>query len=282
VSGSSLLDRVALGDHVCWIVDDDRIRADTIAGFLMAGLRARHRVIYSGDDPDVVLAALRERGADPAGPMRSGSLIAETPEASYLASGHFDPEAVLTGWRAEIDRARRDGYLGVRVVGDMSWAARRVPGTERLDWYEANVNTVLSDGFAAGVCAYNPRLFDPLDLREYNWAHPGTTSAGMPYDPDTSLRIRRTGCGLVLSGEADRSNRVALSAVMDQIVERGDPEILVDVSGLRFADTAAARILVQAARHSRVRLTGCSPALRRLLGFTGAAEEPRLIVDGPG
>jgi anti-anti-sigma factor len=239
-------------------------------------------VIYSGDDPDVVLAALRERGADPAGPLRSGSLMADTPEATYLAAGHFDPEAVLAGWRAEIDRARRDGYLGVRVVGDMSWAARRVPGTERLDWYEANVNTVLSDGFAAGVCAYDPRLFEPLNLREYNWAHPGTVSTGMPYDPDTSLRIRRTGSGLVLSGEADRSNRVALSAVVDQLVETGTSEMLVDVSGLRFADTAVARILVQAAQHGRVRVIGCSPALRRLLGFTGAAEEPQLIVDGPG
>jgi anti-anti-sigma regulatory factor len=283
VSGSGLLDRVALGDHVCWIVDDDRFRADTIAGFLMAGLRARQRVIYSGDDPETVLAALRERGADPAGPLRSGSLMADTPEATYLAPGYFDPEAVLTGWRAEIDRARRDGYLGVRVVGDMSWAARRVPGTERLDWYEANVNTVLSDGYAAGVCAYDRRLFDPLDLREYNWAHPGAVTAGMPYDPDTSLRIRRTGSGLVLSGEADRSNRVALSAVVDQLIDvaAGREEMLVDVSGLRFADTAVARILVQAARHGRVRVTGCSPALRRLLGFTGAAEEPQLIVDGP-
>lgn len=288
MSGSGLLDRVAPGDHVCWIVDDDRIRADTIAGFLVAGLRARHRVVYSGDDPESVLGALRERGADPAGPLRSGSLVADTPEASYLSAGYFDPELVLASWRAVADQARREGYLGLRVVGDMSWARRPVPGADRLSWYEAQVNTVISDGFVAGVCAYDRRLFDPLDLREYTWTHSGTAATGMPYDPQTSLRIRRTPAGLVLSGEADRSNRAALAAVIDQLFDgNGDGvdrsrELILDVRALRFADTAVARILVQAANRGpgRLRVTGCSPALRRLLCFTGAAEAPGLTVDG--
>lgn len=283
MAGSALLDRVAPGDHVCWIVDDDRVRADTIADFFIAGLRARHRVIYSGDDPGSVLGVLRDRGTDPAEPLRTGSLVADTPDASYLAAGHFDPEAVLAGWHAEADRARRDGYLGLRVVGDMSWALRHIPGSERLDWYEAHVNTVISDGFVAGVCAYDRRLFDPLDLRGYTWAHPGTAATGMPYDPATSLRIRRTPTGLVLSGEADRSNRAALAAVADQLFEdaAAEREVIVDVRGLRFADTAVARILVRAADRGRVRLIGCSPSLRRLLAFTGAAEAPGLVVDGP-
>jgi anti-anti-sigma factor len=281
VSGSALLDRVAPGDHVCWIVDDDRVRADTIASFFIAGLRARHRVIYSGDHPELVLSALRERGADPAEPLRTGSLVAGVPESSYLAAGYFDPEAVLNGWLAERDRARREGYLGMRVVGDMSWARRSVPGADRLAWYEAHVNTVISDGFVAGVCAYDKRVFDALDLREYMWTHQGTATTGMPYDPATSLRIRRTPAGLVLTGEADRSNRTALAAVVDQLFDGVDdaPETVVDVRGLRFADTAVARILVQAAYRGPVRVVGCSPALRRLLGFTGAAEAPGLVVD---
>jgi anti-anti-sigma factor len=280
VSGSALLDQVAPGDHVCWVVDDDRLRADTIASFFIAGLRARHRVIYSGDQPELVLAALRDRGADPAEPLRTGSLVADVPEMSYLSTGHFDPEAVLAGWAAERERARREGYLGMRVVGDMSWARRNVPGADRLAWYEENVNNVISDGFVAGVCAYDRRLFDALDLREYMWTHQGTAATGMPYDPATSLRVRRIPAGLILSGEADRSNRTALAAVVDRLFDDGDTEMVIDVTGLRFADTAVARILVQAAHGGRVRVVGCSPALRRLLGFTGAAEAPNLVVDG--
>lgn len=267
---------------MCWVVDDDRIRADTIASFFIGGLRSRHRVIYSGDQPELVLAALRARGADPAEPLRTGSLVADVPESSYLAAGYFDPEAVLAGWAAERERARREGYLGMRVVGDMSWARRDIPGADRLAWYESMVNTIISDGFVAGVCAYDRRVFEALDLREYMWTHQGTAATGMPFDPATSLRVRRVPAGLILSGEADRSNRTALAAVVDQLFDGadGDREMVIDVSGLRFADTAVARILVQAAHHGRVRVVGCSPALRRLLGFTGAAEAPGLTVDG--
>jgi anti-anti-sigma factor len=286
VSGPALLDRVSPGDHVCWIVDDDGVRDDTIAAFLIAGLRARHKVVYSGDDPGRVLGLLRDRGADPAEPLRSGSLTADTPEGSYLASGAFDPEATLGGWQAEADLARRQGYLGLRVLGDMAWARRGLPGTDRLDWYETHINNVFTDGFVAGVCAYDRRQFDPLELRRYTWSHPGTATTGVPYDPATSLRLRRTPNGLKLSGEADRSNRTALAAVMEQLFDRPaiGRDVTIDVRDLGFADTAVARILVQAASASpiRVRLVGCSPSLRRLLNFTGAAEAPRLIVEEPG
>nr|WP_296064032.1 MEDS domain-containing protein [uncultured Actinoplanes sp.] len=283
MSGPALLDKVAPGDHVCWIVDDDGVRDDAVAAFLLAGLRARHKVVYSGDAPGRILDALRERGADPAGPLRSGSLTVDTPQASYLASGVFDPEATVQRWQAEADLARHQGYLGLRVLGDMSWARREVPGSERLGWYETHINTVFTDGFVAGVCAYDRRLFDPLDLRRYTWSHPGTATTGMPYDPATSLRLRRTADGLTLSGEADRSNRTALAVVVEHLCDRAGPgqDVVIDVRDLRFADTAVARILVHAATAApgRVRLAGCSPSLRRLLAFTGAAETPRLIVE---
>jgi hypothetical protein len=52
----------------------------------------------------------------------------------------------------------------------------------------------------------------------------------------------------------------------------------VDVTDLTFADTAAARILVDAANAGAVRLVGCSPTLRKLLAFHGAERVPGLTV----
>jgi anti-anti-sigma factor len=279
VGGSPLLDQVALGDHVCWTVDDDATRMAAIAGFVRAGLNARHRVIYSGDQPEAVLDGLERHGVGTRAALEEGRLQAITAEASYLTGGVFDPEATIALWRATIGRARAAGCPGIRVVGDMTWASRRVPGAERLPWYEAQVNNVFLDGYVAGVCAYDRRRFDPLALRRLSWAHPGTAAAGIPFEPQSSLRARRTRdpYGMRLTGEVDLSNRDALGAVIEHLFDE-QPAVTVDVSGLTFADTAASRILVAAAARGTLRLVGVSAPLRRLLDFHGAAGVEGLTV----
>jgi hypothetical protein len=87
---SALLDRLTPGDHVCWAVDDDRVRLDTIAAFVRQGLIQHHRILYSGDAPDAVLTGLVARGIDAAAVVRSGQLTAVTPEKSHLPGGVFD------------------------------------------------------------------------------------------------------------------------------------------------------------------------------------------------
>lgn len=281
VGGLPLLDRVALGDHVCWIVDDDAIRLEAIAGFVRAGLRARHKTYYFGDDPEAVLAGLERHGVGTRAAIDAGLLRVGTSEASYLAGGVFDPVATAGLWRATIAAARAEGHPGIRVVGDMTWASRRVPGSEHLQRYEAQINTLFTEGYVAGVCAYDRRRFEPLELRRLSWAHPGAAGPCGPFDPSSSLRMRdtRQPYGLRLRGEVDLSNRDALYAVISHLFD-DRPAATVDVSGLTFADTAAARILVDAATGGRLRLVGCSRPLRRLLDFHGAGSVPGLTVVG--
>ncbi|MBM2615971.1 MEDS domain-containing protein [Actinoplanes sp. LDG1-06] len=283
MAGLALLERLELGDHVCWTVDDDDIRQSEIVAVLHEGLLSRHKVVYSGAEPDRILTALERRGAGVKAALASGQLQAATPEGSYLAGGSFDPESVLAHWQVEKARSRAEGYLGLRVVGDMNWARRRIPGAERIEWYEARVNTVFTDGYVMGICTYDKRLFDPLLLRRLALAHPGAAGPLLPFDPDTSLRIRRTErpYGLWLSGEADMSNRHALKAMVEEafVMRDGRPAVTIDATALRFADTAAARVLLHAAAaYGRMNIVGCSPVLLRLLQFHGAGLIPGLLV----
>ncbi|WP_250008836.1 MEDS domain-containing protein [Actinoplanes sp. M2I2] len=279
---AGLLDRLELGDHVCWTVDDDETHRRAIVCVLHGGLLAHHKVVYSGDEPRGVLAALAARGVATRPLLESGQLSVVTPESSYLAGGAFDPEGTIAHWHVEKARARAEGYRGLRVVGDMNWAQRGVPGADQLEWYETRVNSVFSDGYVMGVCAYDRRTVDPLFLRRLALAHPGAAGPLLPFDPDTSLRCRRTEepYGLWLSGETDMSNRNALAAMVDEaLLARGPHAVVtVDATALRFADSAAARVLLAAARRGRMHIVGCSPVLIRLLHFHGAAAVPGLTV----
>jgi len=310
---AGLLDRLTIGDHVCWAVDDDRIRMRSLAGYFRAGLRAGQKIIYCGDDTGAVLAGVDSLGIDTAAAIASGQLAAHPPGAAYVAGGVFDPVAMLVGWRRTIDRTRAEGFPGLRVLGDMAWASRGVPGAERLPSYEAEINRYFVDHDVVGVCAYDTRIFDPLLLRRITWSHSGAASTGAPFDPQLSLRVRRTldPLGVRISGEADLANRDALRAIIehlfadaadaaagsaasgsaasgstasgstaaDDAVSGGAGEVTVDVGGLRFADRAAVRILVSAAAGGRrVRLVGCSPALIRLLDFDGVGATPGLTI----
>jgi hypothetical protein len=274
MAGTGLLDRLELGDHLCLTFDDDDARLTAAAGYVRAGLRADQRILYFGDEPDRVRAGL---GADGAAAVASGQLRLATPYDSYLIPGLFDPLATIDGWRTEAAQARADGYRGLRAMGDMSWAARPVPGADRLAWYEANVNRVFAEGAAMAVCLYDRRLFDDLALRRISEAHPGTVTpgAGAAVAAEPLLRIRRTTdpAGVRLDGEADLSNRAAVFAVLTRLAGDAGPSagpLTVDVSGLRFADAATARLLIGVAPW--VRVVGCSGALRRLLAFHGALE----------
>jgi anti-anti-sigma factor len=284
VAATAVLDRLRLGDHACVLVDDDAGRLSGLAAYIATGLRDDDRILYFGPAPGDLTTGLAALGVDVGPALERGQLRLATPEESYLAGGSFDPEVTIAGWRTESARARADGFRGLRAIGDMSWAARPVPGAERLPWYEAHVNRVFADGDAMAICLYDRRLFSETDLQRICWSHPATVDRDTDPAAEPAMRAVRTidPPGLRLTGAADLSNRHALRAVLENLFEdtpaTGGP-LTVDLSGLRFADAAAMRILLRTAvaESHRLRLVGCSPTMRRLLAFNGAdavAAEP--------
>ncbi|WP_328470551.1 MEDS domain-containing protein [Actinoplanes sp. NBC_00393] len=283
---TAVLDRLRLGDHACVLVDDDAGRLDSLAAYIGAGLREDDRILYFGPAPGELTTGLAARGLDVRPALDRGQLRMATPEESYLSGGSFDPEATMAGWRAESAQARADGFRGLRAIGDMSWAARPVPGAERLPWYEAHVNRVFADGDAMAICLYDRRVFTETALQRICWSHPATVDRDTAPSAEPALRAVRTidPPGLRLTGDADLSNRHALQAVLENLFEdTPDPggPLTVDLSGLRFADSAAMRILLRiaVAESHRLRVVGCSATMQRLLAFNGAGAVAGLTVE---
>jgi anti-anti-sigma factor len=73
-----------------------------------------------------------------------------------------------------------------------------------------------------------------------------------------------------LSGELDSANADALDASLAPLTRERSLQVIFDLSGLRFMDSAGIAVLLGvAARVSAVRLRNPSPAVRRVIELTG-------------
>ncbi|MBM4397531.1 MAG: MEDS domain-containing protein, partial [Deltaproteobacteria bacterium] len=165
-------ERFPAGTHMCLIYDDEAERRRLVSKFLDAGLRDGEKVAYFADlaSPDDVRGWLAGMGVDlPADPGRFGVTQAE---ATYCPDGTFVPDRMLDTLRAFHAGTVAEGYPGSRVSGEMSWALRGLPGSDRLMEYEALVNDVLASHPVTAICQYDARRFSGEAVFDVLKVHP--------------------------------------------------------------------------------------------------------------
>jgi hypothetical protein len=69
-------------------------------------------------------------------------------------------------------RSIREGYVGARVAGEMSWAKRGRPGSEKLAEYECRINVLVRTVPTTAVCQYDAQRFDGATLYDILSVHP--------------------------------------------------------------------------------------------------------------
>ncbi|MGW5669042.1 MEDS domain-containing protein [Micromonospora sp. NPDC003776] len=272
MTATTVADQIRLGDHVCWTHDDESHALDAVSRFAAAGLRLGHKVICFTETstPQAVRARVDALGVPTEAAVASGQLRIVPAAEVYPAGRRLLPEAMVATVVDEVTRAKQEGYPGVRLAGDMTCVLRSGITLDDLQRYETALNRLFLDRRGAGLCLYDQRLFPAERLRALSAAHPGSAGrqTGRAWVP--LLRAYRTTDppGLRLVGQVDRSNREAFTAVLDDVTAHGRTAVL-DLSELTFADVGAATALIRAERSSAtgLRLVGCRPALRRLLGL---------------
>ena len=92
--------------------------------------------------------------------------------------------------------------------------------------------------------------------------------------PQLSVAAELDGSGaavVALAGELDMSNVELLEQAVERLAAAQPPRLIVDLSGLRFMDTAGIAALVGAAGrfNDAVELRDPAPMVRRVLEFSG-------------
>jgi hypothetical protein len=120
----------------------------------------------------VILDYLTADGVNVAPYLDRGQLSILAPEETYLNGGEFDPERMIALLRRTTDEALRKGFTALRVTGEMSWALRGCPGSERLIEYEARLNRFFPGSYCLAICQYDRTRFPASKLIDVLVTHP--------------------------------------------------------------------------------------------------------------
>ena len=87
--------------------------------------------------------------------LARGQMEVKPAVGTYLRDGAFDPERMLDCLRDEHARALGEGYAGLSLTGDMSWAFSEPVAAKALGDYEARLNGLMPDAKPMVLCLYD-------------------------------------------------------------------------------------------------------------------------------
>lgn len=178
--GRQQLSGLRHGDHLCLLYDDRTEQMEVVIPFLKDGLAAGERCCYIADDQTVeeLARALDAAGVDVTRECNRGALRLLTKHDTYLRTGTFDPHAMREYLEMQVEQSLADGFVGLRITGEATWALGEDGGCNRLIEYEVLLNGVFPTRPAVGLCQYNRRRFPPEILRDVLRTHPSIVMRG--------------------------------------------------------------------------------------------------------
>jgi SAM-dependent methyltransferase len=283
VSADLQITELVMNDHACLTFGDAEELLDLTAAFIRDGLAGGMKVLWIGDSVGQLDLELGERGLTVHPAVESGQLSAVDVEGHVLTAQAAFQAARAIGWlRTEIDSAQEQGFAGLRVALDMSWALRPISGVEQLPAFEDGVAAAIANTKATILCQYDREKFDPVTLASVAPLH-SRSVATATYHADALLRICRQYAppGIRLAGEIDYHAEEALALALAETL-RIDTDITVNMAELRFIDAPCARMIMNAGRSlggSRKMIVQCSPSIARWLTVFGAPDLPGVSVE---
>ena len=274
-------------DHACLTFGEPEELFDLTAAYVRDGLACGSKVMWlSGDGQGPAVAELARRGIAARPAMAAGQMAAAGWEGRLLSGQLFSADAAIAWLTGQIQAARQEGFAGLRVAVDMSWALRPVAGVEELPAFEQKLAAALDGGTASVLCQYDRDRFDPVTLASVSVFHTRLVTAATYY-ADVVLRICRQYAppGIRIAGELDYQAEEPLALVLAEAV-RLEGDLMVNMAALGFIDARCTLMVADAARAmaaSRTVTLRCPPEIAAgfaRLGLTGVPGIRLVTADG--
>lgn len=268
------------GEHACcrFAQADDRARLAT--AFVRAGLDRGHKVVYlsGADDAEPFLANLAAVDDRVDEALERAQLEVHPAPNDYIANGKFDADRMRDALQGQQARALADGYPGLSMAADMSWALASKLRPDELVSYENGVTTMMQpDGTMVFLCIYDHGRFGAGTLAELIVPH------GVDLSPELARLVRvgylaasrvLPGPVLRLCGELDFECADAVAGVLDAHYHG---TLRLDLADLSYVDLDGMRAL-RGNKGQQLAITAASQSVRRLLELLGWDTDPRIEI----
>ena len=270
------------GEHACCRFTLAADRGRVTRALVQDGVERGHKVVYLCDDDDrsaVEEAVCARDGGHGrvAAALGDGHVEVRPARPDHLPAGRFDAAAMLGYVRGEQLRARAEGYRGLSLTGDLSWALAGRSGHARIREYEAGLGREPDAGDRIVLCLYDHGRVDPGVLSRIASAH------DVDFAPELA-EIGRTGR---IAAARVAAGTLRLAGHLDYHCAHGVAEALdahfhgpqrIDLTGVSYADVPGLRAL-QGRRQQRRTIVGASPAVRQLARLCGWDDDPHTTVE---
>ncbi len=182
----TFLAELTAGSHLCAFYQDEGEKAALLEAYLNTAIANNRKVIYIVDPDDVGTIshpANGRRGGHRDQPRGSGQLQILTGTEIYLKECALDPEAMIAWLEKEIRTALKEGFSGLQMAGEMTWAlGEGFAHEDRLLEYEVKLDRFLLGTDCVALCQYDLRCFRPEMLLNALKTHPITVVGSRVYD----------------------------------------------------------------------------------------------------
>ncbi len=270
------------GDHVCATFGSDDEQRALVGRYARQALRRNERFLYFAhrSDESTVRAYLAAEGIDVDAGLALGQIEIRRIEHDRR---RIDPEALVAALQRDRLAARRDGYSALCATAEMSWVLSRPAEIDAAVRYECDVDAVFAAADIAGLCQYDRRVFEPATLDTLVATHDFRLCTGPHVTTTARRRISVTehpDGRIALAGELDIDSSAYVAARLEAV--EGDGDLVVETSGLAFADISGCRALVRVAERlaaeRRIVLRDPNPALVQVLELCGWSGDDRFVL----
>jgi hypothetical protein len=162
------------GTHMCYIYADDHEHKEIVSKFVESAVPEQESVSYFADvlSAEDLPAHLARLGIRLPQERAAGHFESDLAHRVYCPDGTFVPQRMLDRTRKLYLESVRAGYSGARETGEMTWALKGLPGSERLIEYESGLNAVVRECPVTLACQYDARRFSGATLYDVLSVHP--------------------------------------------------------------------------------------------------------------
>ncbi len=172
------------GQHACLLYGEQEDPLALVAPYAALAFEAGERCVYVvGElDPLRIERSLEAAGVDVARQRERGALVLVSHWEVSFPDGEFDPSAMIAYLRQTIAQSLAEGFTGLRVVAEMTWALQMGVGANKLIHYEALGNHLYPDEPLVAVCMYDRSRFPAAVCHDAMRVHPWVAVGQVAYD----------------------------------------------------------------------------------------------------